>query len=158
LIPFLETGLKLSLEPSLYPSLETDLESTPLEHRGFEKALIHPSFEPLGPRLDPGVDSATLYLSLSLLQQWLTYSLIYVECTTKNTKAHCDIELLYGSDRGRRITWKLPIASLLRYLINQYSPCDDTTTAATVAVMTGGVLLLHTARGSKETKKDIFAN
>jgi hypothetical protein len=40
-----------------------------------------------------------------------------------------------------------------------YSPCDDTPTAATEAVTTGGVSLWPgTARGRKETKKNIFVN
>jgi hypothetical protein len=49
-----------------------------------------------------------------------------VECATKNQKY---VVILY------------------------YSPCDDTPTATTVALTTGGVLQwLCTARGSKETK------
>jgi hypothetical protein len=40
-----------------------------------------------------------------------------------------------------------------------YSPCEDTPTAATIAVTTGGVSLRpRTARGSMKTKKNIFAN
>jgi hypothetical protein len=40
-----------------------------------------------------------------------------------------------------------------------YSPYNDTLTAAAVAVKTGGVSLQPwTARGSVETKKNIFVN
>ncbi len=43
-------------------------------------------------------------------------------------------------------------------VVTCYSPCDTTSTAATVAVTTGGVSLQPwTTRGSMETKNNNFA-